>query len=163
MTNFLCTARGISTALLLVCVVLPLSRCEKAKVVRGPDGSIALEEQETPEFQTYYAFDYFEPRDISGYLALLTFTWPLAIAVVRKRTRTMRSGHMVSILEIVLCLAAAYMVWAMSSLGERLFGAYVALAALALYLVSPAKEVYAWIWRKSSPDRKGEDLGKPVQ
>ena len=42
--------------------------------------------------------------------------------------------------EILLCLGSGYLIWALSSIGERLSGAYVAFSGIGLYLIAVVRD-----------------------
>ena len=43
--------------------------------------------------------------------------------------------------EVALCLGGGYMIWALSSFGERLVGAYVGLSGMGLYLIATSRDL----------------------
>lgn len=130
--------RIIATALVLFSLVLPLSRCErKAIVLKGE--SITMMKNEPVSFSYRYAKDWFVLREWQGWLTLSTFSWPLMMLLIRWRSR-IREFQATLWVEILLCLGSGYVIWALSSFGERLVGAYVALTGIGLYLIAGVRD-----------------------
>jgi hypothetical protein len=132
--------RIIATALVLFSLFLPLSRCERKPIVLK-DGKITIVEKNGPvTFSYHYPRDWFVLTEWQGWLALFTFSWPLMMLLIRWRSRKIREFQATQWVEIILCLGSGYMIWKLSSIGERLSGAYVALSGIGLYLIAAVKD-----------------------
>ena len=130
--------RIIAMALILCSLALPLSRCERYRV--ESENINAVKKNEAVEFEYTYAKDWFVLTEWQGWLAILSFSWPLIVILGRWRSRKLRESQVTQWTEIILCLGSGYIIWALSSFGERLFGAYVVLSGMALYLVAAVRD-----------------------
>lgn len=130
--------RIIATALILCSLFLPLSRCAS---YRAESEEIrAVTKNEPVQFEYTYAKDWFVLTEWQGWLALLSFSWPLIVLLGRWRSSKIRESQVTKWLEILLCLGSGYLIWALSSFGERLFGAYLVLTGMSLYLIAAIRD-----------------------
>ncbi len=131
--------RIIAIVLVLFSLALSLSRCEnKAIVLKGE--SITLTKKEPVSFSYRYAKDWFVLTEWQGWLTVFTFSWPLMMVLIKWRSRRIRESQATQWAEILLCLGSGYVIWALSSFGERLVGAYVALTGIGLYLMAAVRD-----------------------
>lgn len=101
---------------------------------------------------------YSKIREWQGWLVLLSFSWPLVILSARWKSRKIGKLQMTQWLEILLCLGSGYIFWTISSFGERLFGAYIALSGLALYLIAAARDTIQSAVRKRHTRQNSQQL-----
>jgi hypothetical protein len=132
-----------AAAVLLACLALPEYTCSKfigpdgKEVYAGPEGVPATPYRKVQE--NHYPLESFSVRDFGSWLVLLAFVWPWPILVYWLRRRQSRGtggalNRVVWLAEPPLAMGSGYLIWAFSSLGTRAAGAYVALAANAVYL-----------------------------
>jgi hypothetical protein len=142
-----------AAAVLLACLVLPEYTCSKYV---GPDGKVV---SATPEGappasyrqiqERHYPLESFDLREAGSWLNLLAFTWPLPVLAYLRRGRSGVFRRVVSLAEPLLSIGSGYAVWASSSLGTRAAGAYLAMAANAVYLC-------AWVAGLGTAVKKSE-------
>jgi hypothetical protein len=137
--------RIIATALILCSLALPLSRCARYRAESEKTNDVT--KNEAVEFEYKYAKDWFVLTEWQGWLAVFSFSWPLIVILGRWRFRKIGVSQVTLWTEILLCLGSGYMIWALSSFGERLFGAYVALSGIALYLIAALRDTIQLIVR----------------
>ena len=141
--------RIIATALVLCSLVLPLSRCEHQPFLLTDGGGTIVEEGKPVTYEYKYAKDWFTLKEWLGWLVLLSFSWPLIILLSRWRSMRIRKSKILPWLEILLCLGSGYVIWTISSFGERLVGAYVAMTGVGLYLLAVANGMFQKITRNA--------------
>jgi hypothetical protein len=128
-----------AAVVLLACLALPEYTCSKYV---GPDGQVVSAGPEgvptTPYREIrerHYPLESFSVRDVGSWLTLLVFTWPWPVLIYfRRGTHGGALRRLVWLAEPLLSAGSAYAVWAASSLGTRAAGAYLAMAANAVYL-----------------------------
>ena len=137
--------RGIAVVLIAVSLFLPLSRCERKPIVlNGEDHSSA--EFAAPVHYSYtYAKDWFQLSDWTGWVAMLSFAWPLILLILVWQSPKEREHRALPWVEILLCMGSFFVIWNLSSFGERRYGAYLALAGLVIYLLGAVIEPIGWI------------------
>jgi len=136
----------VAAIVLLVCLALPEYTCSRyvgpdgQTVSAGPDGVPATPYREVRE--NHYPLETFNVREIGWWIALLSFTWPWPVLIYRWRTRT-RAGaaRAVWVAEVLLAIGSGWVVWEASSVGTRAVGAYLAMAADAVYLCACIAEL----------------------
>ncbi len=133
-----------AAVVLLACLTLPEYTCTKYV---GPDGQTVsagpLGVPLTPYrevHEKHYPLESWSVRDIGFWLMLLAFAWPWPVLAYWFRSthgslkRVVWLKRMVWLAEPLLSIGSGYVVWTASSLGTRAAGAYLALAANAVYL-----------------------------
>lgn len=138
--------RIIAMALILCSLALPLSRCERYRVESENINTVT--KNEAVEIEYTYAKDWFVLTEWQGWLAILSFSWPLIVILGRWRSNKIRESQVTLWTEIFLCLGSGYVIWAVSSFGERLFGAYVVLSGMALYLIAAVRDTIRSVARR---------------
>jgi hypothetical protein len=127
--------RGVGALVILVSLCLPMSTCTSgpAPIPAGEPTAGAAVAHSTETTVTYhYAFsrsDLTEPGWAVG--RVVGFFWPLVFVILRVR-RTRRHGVLTAA-EAFLLPASAFLVYAVSVVGDRAIGAYVAWSGLAIY------------------------------
>jgi hypothetical protein len=128
------TIKWFSAILLLICLVLPLSKCtKKADEIHGSN-EIQLKDSAVREDTIYHAYDFIDIKHPSGILILLGFTWPIVLLSIRKVITRQNASLFFPILEIVACAGSAYIIYSLCTIGQIMFGAYLSFIALGLYL-----------------------------
>ncbi len=130
--------RIVTAALILCSLALPLSRCGHYSA--ESENVTAAAKDEPVGFDYMYPKDWFDLTDWQGWVALFSFSWPLIVIFGRWRSRKIRESRITPWTEIVLCLGSGYVIWSISSFGERLWGAYVVLSGMALYLTAAVRD-----------------------
>ncbi|MBN1833257.1 MAG: hypothetical protein JW896_14225, partial [Deltaproteobacteria bacterium] len=100
----------------------------------------AVTKNDPVEFEYTYAKDCFVLTEWQGWPSLFSFSWPLIVLLGRWRSSKIRESQVTQWMEILLCLGSGYVIWALSSFGQRLFGAYVVLSGMALYLIAAVRD-----------------------
>jgi hypothetical protein len=137
---------------LLACLALPEYTCSKyvgpdgQTLSAGPEGVPTTPYREVRE--KHYPLESFSVREVGSWIALLTFVWPWPVLAYGWRRAEWRAAHagltrVVWVAEPLLAIGSGWVVWEASSVGTRAVGAYLAMAADAVYLS-------AWVaaWRK---------------
>ena len=143
--------KGLAALLLLGSLALPQSTCAG---YRAPDGKFvttiprdAAPGTYQPMVQRDYAFDDFRPTEFGSWLNIAAFVWPVALLAIATRSRSARLRLYVSVLEPVFALGSAYLIWFSASLfATPAVGAYLAVSALAIYLIASALGLWR-LWR----------------
>ncbi|MEJ2200272.1 MAG: hypothetical protein P8X63_04560 [Desulfuromonadaceae bacterium] len=155
--------RHIATALVLISLALPLSRCQKKVVLPQEEQVSSVATEEPVEFEYTYPHDWFELDEWTGWVALLTFAWPPLVLLARHRSRRLRESMAFKGMEVLLSAGGGYIIWLLSAFGERLVGFYVAISAMAIYLFAAGSELIKlanlrYQNRKAEQTHKGQTL-----
>lgn len=139
-----------AAVVLLACLTLPEYTCTKYV---GPDGkAVAAGPQGVPltpyreVHEKHYPLESFSVFDIGSWIMLLAFAWPWPVLACWFRARQGRLRRLVWRAEPILSAGSGYVIWSASSLGTRAAGAYLALAANAVYLSAWIAEAWS-CWR----------------
>jgi hypothetical protein len=109
---------------LFVSFFLPISQC-----TFQPDES-GIEEDQVLVLYPYAAYPWPSLERVATYAA---FLWPIGLTVARKALPAALEKIALPALELLLCLGSAWMLFALTALGEVKYGAYLAVASLAAY------------------------------
>lgn len=147
--SFLKIARWLGGGLLLLCLVLPLSECERKQVV--PDdgnGNLTVRNPGAPRTEVLYPINHMDFSKLGGYVVLAAYTWPIlaALASIRAKKPVGRLVH--STAEALLCAGSGYLIYLLGAWGRRLIGGYLALVALSIYLLESLAEIWS-VWHTS--------------
>jgi len=140
-------AKLLAALLLLAALVLPQSTCAG---YRGPDGKFvtrvpadAPPDSYRPAVERSYAYDEFRLRQPDTWLNVLVFLWPLPLLAITTRRPSGRVKFAVWVAEPLLVIGSAYVIWRSASiLATPAVGAYLGLAAMALYLLAWLVELW---------------------
>ena len=141
---------------LLVCFVLPMSKCTTSIDSEGKPLSVLPAQSTMVAVQkvTYtYPLSGFDIRKPSSWLYPLALIWPLPLIVYRRVGTRKLFLTTVDVLEPILCGLSFYYVYALSGLGQRLVGGYLALTAYAVYFTAWITEFGTWASRWHSRRR----------
>ena len=133
-------------AIVLVCAIfLPLSQCSRQgnSASWTPEAlahSRHLFPRSDKDFDYYYGIGslqaaFMSPKDygMNGALTLIAFLWPLGFAIWSRKSKLTRFWWIFYAGELLLCAGTAYWVYTLTFGGRRLYGFYVAEAAIAIY------------------------------
>jgi len=106
--------------------------------------------------QRKYASDDFRVSDVGSWLQIGVFVWPLPLLVIAARSRSARLRAYISVVDPILALGGAYIVWASASVfATPAVGAYVAIAALTVYFAASAFGLWRnWRATPASAERR---------
>jgi hypothetical protein len=132
-----------AAAVLLACLALPEYTCSRfvgpdgQTLAAGPAGVPTTPYREVQE--KHYPLESFSAREIGSWVSLLAFVWPWPALAYYRRIRQRRGAQgavrrLVRLGEPLLSIGSGYVIWTVSGLGTRAAGAYLALAANAVYL-----------------------------
>src|SRR6266851_6616380 len=135
----------MAALLLLGALALPQSTCAGYRAADGKFVPTIRRGAATGAYQPMvhrdYAFDDFRLAEPGTWLKIAAFLWPLPLLVVAARGRSPRLSAYISFVEPVLALGSALTIWFSASVfATPAAGAYVAVSALAVYLVVSALE-----------------------
>lgn len=126
--------------LMVAALFTPLSQCSHSRKENSLPPPLKTGWQKIfPRSDEYANYDYGATRleaSLGGVLTLLTFAWPLGLAFVGRRVRGKRRAWIFYALELLLCAGSAWMIYAISEGGTRLWGAYFAFALVTLYALA---------------------------
>jgi hypothetical protein len=140
----------VAAAVLLACLALPEYTCSRfvgpdgQVVAAGPAGVPTTPYREVQE--KHYPLESFSAREIGSWVTLLAFVWPWPVLAYYRRIRRGRGAQgavqrVVWIGEPLLSIGSGYVIWTVSGLGTRAAGAYLSLAANAVYLAAWVAEL----------------------
>jgi len=149
-------AKSLAALLLLAALALPQSTCAG---YRGPDGRFvtrvpadAPPQSYQPAVERSYAYDEFRIRQPDTWLNVLVFLWPLPLLAITARRRSGRFGFALWVAEPLLAVGSAYFIWRSATiLVTPAIGAYLALSAMALYLLAWLVELRDRAGRAKTP------------
>lgn len=136
----MCTLRKakLAMAVLLVCALcLPLSQCS-----RQDDSSTKSNQSKTlpqrifpqSDDRTDYQYGIANIRfSFDGLCTVLAFGWPLIFALVGRRAAGKRFSWLLHFTELFLCAGTIYWLYALTSFGQWLYGAYVVFVIIVIY------------------------------
>lgn len=79
-------------------------------------------------------------------LIIAAFFWPLIFFVVDRKNPSYRNAMVINICELLFCAGSAYIVAGIVLLGELRYGGYLALLAIAVYLMSTLAQIILRLW-----------------
>lgn len=141
--------RILAAILVVASAALPFYTCtsyvdEAGKAVEVAPGA-PLPPGVRAEVEVHRPIESFDFLDISGYILMLAFFWPLAFVGIRAARRGPRARRVILVLELLLMAGSGWIFHAHSSVGERAWGAAVAFAGLGFYAIAWCLEVMASI------------------
>ena len=125
----------LMAAIALVCAIaLPLSECQKSHVNEPGKKSLAqqLFPQDNGDFLYFYGYEALG-SPLGGTMTVLAFAWPLTFFFFTRKNFGFRLRLFFQILEVLLCAGSIYWLRALTMGGRWLYGAYVGIAAVALF------------------------------
>jgi hypothetical protein len=142
-------------------LVLPVSQCEKQRVVIDNGKLVDATPQTPPTYRVLYPTDYIHLSDIGGVVVLVSFTWPLLAAVAHVATRRRAARRILPFFEALFSIGSAWVIYELGSIGHRMIGGYVGLVAVAIYCLATVPDCWAVLrelkvrlWsRRSQQDR----------
>ena len=147
--------KGAAALLLVASIALPQSTCVG---YRGPDGKFVAELPGDSTRATYqpaveraYVLDDVHVGDPRSWVKLAIYLWPLAAVAVLARTRSRRLRMFITIVEPILAVCSAYMIWFVATFFvEPAAGAYVAIGAFAIYFAVWVVEIWRAVRNRPS-------------
>jgi hypothetical protein len=80
--------RNIAALLLLICIVLPLSRCAKQTVEVDPEGKVVASTKSRTEYSYLIPIAEIELSDPHSFIYLLPFIWPIPLWQLMRRIKS---------------------------------------------------------------------------
>ena len=122
--------KNIAALLLLICFVLPMSRCAKP-VPPPPDGETTIQRKDSIEYNYLIPLAEMEINDPPTYLILLAFIWPFPLWLIKSKCEKKWSGRIINIAEFLLLSFSWYLiiVWTFS-FGKPYWGGYIAVGSI---------------------------------
>jgi hypothetical protein len=170
--------KKIAGLILILTFFLPLSRCEMKKievqqapaVAVGEDRKVidspkimrsgANEEMDTSsnkESNKGYniPFRMFSSSELLSWLMLLSFFWPVPVLTLFhfEKRKIILLG--LTVTDPLVCIGSGYLIWAISTLGDILFGGCLALGAILSYFFASCYDNYFLI-KQLIKNKKGE-------
>jgi len=135
----------ISSILLVICLVLPISSCTRCE-----DSSGKLIAKYDPKIHTdvkcattyNYPLKHFDPKNIYNWLLLLCFIWPIPILAYRKKGGRKLIKNICWGIEPIFVVASSWYIYMAASLFAKPFvGAYLAILANIAYGITWMSEL----------------------
>jgi len=139
-----------AAGVLLACLALPEYTCSRfvgpdgQTLAAGPAGVPVTPYREVQE--KHYPLESFSVGEVGSWVGLVAFVWPWPVLAYYWRIRRGLGAQgavqrVVWLGEPLLSIGSGYVIWTVSGLGTRATGAYLALAADAVYLGAWAAEL----------------------
>ncbi len=132
--NIFHIAKIAAIILLLMAFALPLSRCSS-----DSDSNSSVESSKNYTYE--YAWSDFNYMDISSWLILIVFFWPIPFVILEIVSKKEYCGILILSIEIILALGSIYMIYLRTFLDELWYGGYLSYASLAIILIVTAIEL----------------------
>ena len=146
--------RRLAAGILLLSLALPSFTCagyvapDGSRVGSIPTGADSAAYR--PARVPHYALKVWTPREAGFWIALLAFTWPVAMLALRRRRPDTRLSRWLWWTEPVCAIAGGWLIWGIATLGRPASGTYVELGATAMLLAVWVMEAWrAWSARAS--------------
>jgi hypothetical protein len=147
--------------LLMICFVLPLSRCERhakpeaAEAAQAKNAATSAPLIQSLPVRTYedtYAYNSVSPdKGWESAITIATFFWPLLFFFTGRKSWGFNGAMTIGVLELVLCSASAYVVYGLVIFGELRYGGVLTFLALGIYSSAALVEISARLWPLLGP------------
>ena len=141
--------KGIATILLMICFVLPLSRCDRNEKIEAPRtaNTEATKQQikrpPDPAYEDKYALNNVSADDpATSALTIATFFWPLIFLAFGRKTPSFRAAMAINIVELLLCTGSTYMIYGITLFGDLRYGGYLAYLSVGAYFMSTLAQIF---------------------
>lgn len=127
--------KNIAAFLLLICLVLPMSKCAKP-LPPPPSGEVKVQNNEPIEY--YYLIPLAEINiyDPLTYSILLAFIWPFPLWLIKYKCRLKWSIRIVNIAEFILISFSFYLIINFAFFFRQpCLGGYIAFASVSVLLI----------------------------
>ena len=146
--------KRVVAVIFLLCMFLPLSRCEMDKL--SSPSAPQTQGTDTRARDKTYSSDFtpikiVEFTDISTWLFIFPFIWPLPLNLLQQRIRKNRVQWTLRLLELALIAYSLYLTYFWATLGTTLLGGYIALACIISYALIFFTENVALLRGKKKP------------
>ncbi len=142
--------KAASVVLLLIAFAFPLSRCSSDSnnsPANSDDKNIQLDQNKST--YTYeYAWSDFDPRDVSSWLILIVFFWPIPVVIYEIVSRKVYRRIWILLIQVLLAAGSIYMIYLRTFLNELWYGGYLSYIALSIFLASSVIEIIFTIRKK---------------
>lgn len=126
--------------LMIAALFVPLSECSRGgKTSSTPTPPRTLLQKVFPKSDAQTEYDYGAARlgpSINGIATLVAFGWPLALALLNWRMAGKRRAWILYVFEFLLCAGTLYWLHLATSIGTRLWGAYLVFALTVAYAIA---------------------------
>ncbi|CAN5269315.1 hypothetical protein BH11PSE11_BH11PSE11_28110 [soil metagenome] len=140
--------KKLAALLLMICFVLPLSRCDRNAKIALPDHAASGSPKATvkrpavPDYEEKFAYQNVAKDDLAGSaLTLAAFFWPLFLIAFGGVAFGSRAATVINLFEMVLCAGSAYMIYGITLFGELRYGGYLAFVAVGVYSVASLAQI----------------------
>jgi hypothetical protein len=124
--------RSIAALLLLICFVLPLSRCTKQTIEVDPDGKVVASKKVQGEYSYLVPITEIEFADPHSFIYLLPFIWPIPLWQLMRRVKNEKLKLCFLFFEAaLLCVSTYYLVIWTFYYGSPYWGGVLAVICLA--------------------------------
>lgn len=124
--------KNIAALLLLICLVLPLSRCTKQTVEVDPDGKVVASTKVQNEYSYLVPITEIELADPHSFIYLLPFIWPIPLWQLMMRVKNEKLKLCFLLFEAaLLCVSTYYLVKWIFYYGSPYWGGLLAVICLA--------------------------------
>jgi hypothetical protein len=149
-----------AAALLLVCLLLPFSSCQRPLDADGRSTFVSKEPAVKVLTESRRIWTDFEPTRPWDWVGLLCFLWPIPVLIHRHRSSRQTSRRILWALEPLLLGGSSFYLWFLSHFLETpAIGAYLAETANLAYGAAWAAEFANAIKRREKGDYD-DDIGR---
>ena len=123
--------RNIAAILLLICIVLPMSRCAKKTIVKEPDGKTTIQEQSPVKYSYLIPVTEIKYKNLATYIYLLPFIWPFPLWFITSKCKKRWSSIILNVAELILLSISFYLIviWTFY-MGSPYWGGFIAVASI---------------------------------
>ena len=128
--------KNIAAILLLICLVLPLSRCSKKIVEIDENGNVLESDLVDIEYNYLIPVNMVHISEPFSFISLLPFTWPIPLWLLKNKSRKKWYLKILSIIELNFLGFSIYLVgvWTFQ-FGSPYWGGLLATASLIVLLI----------------------------
>jgi hypothetical protein len=145
--------------LMIAALFVPLTECSRGgKTTAVPAPPRTFLQKIFPRSDAQTEYDYGASRlglSTNGVATLVAFGWPLVLALLNRRIAGKRRAWILYVLELLLCAGTIYWLHLATSVGTRLWGAYLVFALTIAYAVATLLD----IWRAYRLGKPGPAIG----
>ena len=126
------TIRNIAAILLLICLVLPLSKCTKTTVEVDPEGKVVASGKVMVEHSYLVPIKEIQVKDPYSFLFLLPFIWPFPFWQFKNRISSKTGIYLFHFIEVfLLCFSTYFIIIWTFYFGNPFWGGFLAVICLA--------------------------------
>jgi hypothetical protein len=141
--------KRVAAILIMICFMLPLSRCNRNEIIDDPRTASAeangRQEKRAPDpaNEDRYAYQRISADNLDESAATLAaFFWPVIFLLLSLKTLKFRGAIAANLGELLLSAASAYMVFGITFFGDLRYGGYLAYFSIAAYFLATLAQIF---------------------